>query len=273
MFIVWSVLALALVACQSKSQQSGNNRRGSRSRGDVKERIDKDTDSLSWVTDWALAQKLYAQIKVDIERHVKSERVKNDMYGLLDKAYCHSMDTIMYGILTSNTCKNNHKLLEEVHTARVKGDLASISTNLYNEVDQLYKTHKEIQSFISNARRYRQDVHSYKDPYDTSTENKLKQSASNYLKKGMKCDELNTGLQSIANGSAFKDCHKDFCDKVVGLYINGGVYDADYHKKLLLKIKGFHELFRETNGEPLTDSATRWIESLKNFETEHTNSN
>ena len=266
--IVWLILALTLVACESEPQTG--SRRRSRSRGGVKEQIDKDTDSLSKVTDWASAQKLYAQLKTDIERHVKDERVKDDMYSLLDKAYCHSMDTIMYGILTANTCNNNHILLREIHFTRVKA-FASIETNIHNEVEQKFKTHEDMVNFIRKTKDYKQPVNSYTSSYDESYEKTQKATASSYLKQDVICSEIKKGLQSITDGSAFYDCHKAFCDKVVELYINGGVYDADVHKRLLLKIKAFHEFFREADGKPLTKDAERWKKALDDFKTEHTN--
>ncbi len=266
-------VALVFAACEPKPKKGKGGSSGEKGGLSKTEKLIKcHIDDLAVVTNWADAQKKYKDNEFEIDKYVIRTNLKKDYHDLNKKAFCHSMDTIMYGILTVNTCKNNHNLLEEVHATRVKEDFASISTNLNSEVDQLYKTHKEIQSFISNAKRDRQDVHSYQEEYDIITENKLKQKASDYLKKGMKCDEINTGLQSVANGSVFKNRRKDFCDKVVQLYLNAGEYSSQEQRKLGSKIRSFSEFF-DKRGEPLNDDAKKWVKDLQTFEMEHADIN
>lgn len=267
-------VALVFAACEPKPKKGKGGSGGKGGLSETEKQIECNIDGLAVATNWADAQKKYKDNEHDIDKYVVIRNNLNKVYhGLNKKAFCHSMDTIMYGILTVNTCKNNHELLYEVHDAREKGDFASISTNLHSEVDQLYKTHKEIQSFISDAKRNRQDVHSYQEEYDIITENKLKQKASDYLKKGMKCDELNTGLQSIANGSVFENRRKDFCDKVVQFYIEAGVYSTKEYKGVVSKINNCLPKFFDKRGEPLNDDAKKWVKDLQTFEMEHADIN
>jgi len=264
------VLILTLAACESEPQSARS--RGSSSRSSVKQLIDNDTDSLSRVTDWASAQKLYAQIKkTDIERHVKSERVKDDMFGLLDKAYCHSMDTIMFGVL-SGACQSNHKLLREIHAVRMKEEYANIGTNIHDDVEQKFKSHEEMIGFINKTKGNRQGVSSYKDNYDASFEKKQMTTASGYKAKDPVCSEIKNGLDAILDGSAFNSRRKAYCDKIVQLYIEADNYDPKEHKAIGAKIREVSRCFNK-RGEPLNDSAEKWVDDLQSFKDLHEQDN
>lgn len=260
-------MALVVAACEPKPNNNGG-KGGKGGLSETEKLVKRHIDELANETDWAKAQDKFDKNKKDINSVIKRSNLKSDLETLNKQNYCLSMDNIMLGILDSNICSSNHKMLREIHAVRVKGDFASISSSIHDDVEQLFKSHEEISGFISKVKRDRKKVGSYHDDYDRDTENKYIGTATNYLKKDLKCDELKVGLQNIVKGSVFKARRKDFCDNVIQLYIEADNYSPNEHKAVSSKIRGFSEFFNK-RGEPLNDDANKWATDLENFQKSH----
>lgn len=261
--------ALALSSCGRKQGRTRGGSNGGK-KTSTSEKIADNINVLAATTNWEETQKLYKRAKVDIENMVRNEVTKADLNSLADKGYCHSMDTIMLGILTSNTCSSNHQTLREIHAIRQK-DFSTVDSNIHEMTENEFKLHEEMANFISSVKKNRKQVKSYKEEYDFSKENEWKNTAGNYLKKNLKCEEIKKGLTCINDGSVFKARRKDFCDKVVQLYIEADEYSSREHRILDSKIRKFGEFFNQKNGTPLTSEATKWIADLEAFEETYKN--
>ena len=74
-------------------------------------------------------------------------------------------------------------------------------------------------SFIGSATAKQNNINSWNTPYDEQTENSKKEKAGTYLASKPTCKSSIKSLENIKNGSAFKNRRKDYCEKIIELYL------------------------------------------------------
>lgn len=213
-------LSVILAACEPKpkddSYGSGNRKSG------VEKKIDENIKLLSKEMNWAKSQELYGKIKSDIgnkEFNLKP-RVQNDLFSLVDKAFCHSMDTIMFDIL-SGECKPRHDELSAVHKRRSETSEFSkvAATAFHSQVESMYAEHKNMRkSILPELKRSKLKVTSYETAYETKYEKEAVAKAENYLSKNPTCLEIKEGLTRVKEGKVFDSWRIAYCQAVVDSY-------------------------------------------------------
>ena len=213
-------MALIMTACEPKpkTEDTGSgNAHGGGGLSETEKLIRHHIVELATVTDWETAQTKFEQNRHDIDGMTRNN-LKKDYADLNNRSYCHSMDTIM-DIMMKGDC-GQHQLLDRLWKLRTGTDFGAIQSTLHGQVEQAYSHHKEMLDFIRNAGNRQSNITSFDVRYDRNTENKKKTEAETYLASQPSCQVVRKGLTNIKNESAFKARRKDYCEKILGLYLD-----------------------------------------------------
>lgn len=227
-------MALVVAACEPKPKTKNGGINGWGGLSETEKLVKRHIDELANVTDWADAQVKYAKNMIAIDSVIKRSNLKGDMKTLNNKNYCHSMDTIMQIIMGKSDCANYHGKkkngeLYAIHAERAK--YSDINSPIHTQVEQAYKNHEDMLSFIGNA-GVGQNVTSWSTPYDEKTENNKKRETQNYLNTNPTCKQIIDGLNNIKSGAAFKGRRKNYCEKILELYLQKDTWTLGEEKKL-----------------------------------------
>lgn len=213
-------LLASFVSCEPKAKDNTNGQ--SERKGGVERKIDENIKLLSKELDWERAQELYEKTKSDIgnKQYNLKSRVQNDLYSLADKAFCHSMDTLMF-VIMSGECKPRHKELFAVHKIRSETDEFSkvAPTPLHTQVEAMFSEHQNMRDIVlPGLRKSKQKIDSYETPYETKYEKDAINNANTYLAKNPKCLEIKDGLTRVKEGKYFNGWRVSYCQAVVDSY-------------------------------------------------------
>ena len=219
---------------------------GSKSKS--KELIDKNIDDLGEAR-WD--KKNYLEIRDNqIATFKGTQNAKNALRSKLDNVYGKVL--VKEGnLLMDNNCGSNHNQLSQVMTELKDFPEAEHAAKLHAR----YQEHQEMLSFISSMYA-KQNVRSFTDNYDKAFETRIKNKASEYLKKDIKCMAIKNKLNSTA--SAFSARRNHFCNNIVNLYCQQSTYNRRDENLLRTKLQ-------DVNGriEP------SWDNKLQDFKENH----
>ncbi len=263
------VLGMALlVSCEPQPQDGSNGPK--RKKSAVEQKIDDNIGKLAKETSWAESQSMYGKIKADIGN--KSYRIKtkvrNDLNSLADKAYCHSMDTIMY-IILKGECKPRHKELYEIHKLRVGESFADVaSTPFHKQVEEKYKSHEQmLKTILPDLRSSHQKPTTFESEYNDDLETKAVNKAKSYLAENPSCTEIRDGLTNVKDGKLFKSWRKAFCNKLVELYLEKQDWDRGDENAVKSQINLYNRKY------PETPEYQQWLDTITYFRNEHQKNN
>ncbi len=257
-------MAVALVSCEPQPQDGSDGPK--RKKSAVERKIDENIGKLAKETSWAESQSLYGKIKADIGN--KSYRIKakvqNDLNSLADKAYCHSMDTIMY-IILKGECKPRHKELYEIHKIRVGESFAAVaSTSFHKQVEEKFKSHERmLKTILPDLRSSHQKPSTFESVYNVKFEKEAVNNATSYLAENPCCIEIREGLTKVKEGKLFKGWRKAFCDKLVALYLE----KPDWNQRDENNLIGYLSFYSDEY--PSSDEVREWMKKIEDFKIEH----
>lgn len=211
---------MSLASCDfSGTGEDEENENGGLSSKGMLGRAEEQTALVRNTVDWEKTKEYRSNAEYTISK-LKSPTQRRNLTSLLNINYCHSMDTIMH-IIMAGECSNNHKLLNELYSLRTGKEYGEIDKNsaLHGQVKKSYEKHKNMLSFIGSATAKQNNITSWNTPYDEQTENSKKKEAGTYLASKPTCKSSVKSLESIKNGSAFKNRRKDYCEKILELYL------------------------------------------------------
>lgn len=254
-------MALALVACgTSETNNEDINTNEGRHSGKLG-RAEALVDSVRNETNWARTQERYDDAKYAIEK-LKSPTQRKNLTSLLNRNYCHSMDTIMQIIMATSDCGNHHGkkkngLLYVVHVERAK--FSDIHSTLHSNVETAYNNHERLVKLIQGWGG-RQKVNSFTDTYDNSYDNSVMATAKKELSNAPKCSYIQNNLKN----PYLHERHKNFCEDVV-TNLEQNSTDPNDANIVVNRIKFYKDKYKE-------DSDYKgWRTRLEKFQNEHKN--
>lgn len=259
-------MAMTLVSCEPQPQDGSDGPK--RKKSAVERKIDENIGKLAKETSWAESQSLYGKIKADIGN--KSYRIKakvqNDLNSLADKAYCHSMDTIMY-IILKGECKPRHKELYEIHKMRVGENFAGVaSTSFHKQVEEKFKSHERmLKTILPDLRSSHQKPSTFESEYNDKFETEAVNKAKSYLAENPSCTEILNGLTNVKEGKLFKGWRKAFCDKLVALYLEKQDWNKGDENVVKSNILFYGRAY------PNSTEYQQWLDTITYFREEHQN--
>lgn len=259
-------LAVMLVSCgQGGGEKMDRKGRAKGGNGKTYELVVAQIDSLYVETSWARAKVLYAEAKEGIE-FIKSPSQRRNLLGAADNSFCHSMDTIMY-IILSGECKPHHKELREIHENREGATFSEVvSTGLHNQVEEKYKSHEQmLNKTLPSLKSSGQSPTSFKSEYNEKKEKEAVQKATNYLAEHPSCSEIRDGLTKVKEGKLFKGWRKAYCDKLVDLYLQ----KPDWNQRDENILKGNLSFYTDV----YPSDTTEWYGKIRAFKYEHQEEN
>ena len=79
---------------------------------------------------------------------------------------------------------------------------------------------------------FNQDANVYLKLHKLKTENNKKKEAQNYLNTNPTCKQIIDGLNNIKSGAAFKGRRKNYCEKILELYLQKETYSPQDERAL-----------------------------------------
>ncbi len=254
-----ATMSLASCGFSDSEEEDENEGGGSTSKG-MLGRAEEQVALVRNTVDWEKAKEYRSNAEYTISK-LKSPTQRRNLTTLLNINYCHSMDTIMH-IIMAGECSNQHKLLDELYSLRNGADYSEIGKNssLHNQVKESYDKHKKMLSFISGATTKQTKITSWNTDYDESTENTKKKEAATYLSSKPTCKSSINKLENIKNGSAFKNRRKDYCEKILELYLQKDSWTYQDEKRLYGRLNSTY-----SDKYPNDPQIAVWDEQIKGF--------
>lgn len=264
--VLFMGMAVVLVSC-GQGEKSDRRGHSKGSGGKTYELVSAQIESLYVETSWSQANALYSEVKEGIE-FLKSPSQRRNLLAAADNSYCHSMDTIMYLIL-SGDCKPRHQELREIHKKRQDAAFANVpSTALHSRVEEKFNSHEQmLTKTLPNLKSSGQTPKSIKSVYDAKYEKEAVNKASSYLAENPSCIEIREGLTKVKDGKFFKGWRKAYCNKLVELYLQKTEWQERDENYIIGSLSFY------TDAYPNSAEEAEWMSKINEFKFEHQKEN